>query len=358
MTRTSAHPSDITTKGWIALLRRVWAEIGEDHIGLIAAGCAFYGLLAIFPGLVAAMALAGLFTDPATIVNQLETLTRVIPTEAAQIVIDQAKSVAGSDSGGLGLAAIVGLATAFYSATAGMAALIEGLNVAFDVKEPRSFFRAIVVKGSLTLGLILGFFGIVLVLVALPITISFLRLPTDTVWYVMLVRWPVVLLLVAAGLAILYRYGPARTERKWRWITPGAGVACLLWIAGSLGFGYYASNFGSYNETFGALGGVIILLMWMWLSAYIILLGAEIDAEIEAQAKQNPAPASTDPATADSDLLDSGHGAVSTGESEVSTGDVAPRPSAVTRKGSKLSIGGLALLAGALALTNKGKQRH
>ena len=359
MTDTAAHPKHISAKGWVALLKRVWSEIGEDHIGLIAAGCAFYGLLAIFPGLVAAMALAGLFTNPATIVNQLETLTRVIPTEAAAIVIEQAKAVAGSESGGLGLAALLGLGTAFYSATAGMAAVIEGLNVAFDVKEPRGFFRAIVVKGSLTLGLILGFFAIVLVLVALPVVLEFLRLPTDTVWYVMLIRWPVVLLLVAAGLAILYRYGPARAERKWRWITPGAGIACLLWIAGSLGFGYYAANFGSYNETFGTLGGVIILLMWLWLSAYIILLGAEIDAEIEAQAKQAPAPATADPDSADSDLLDGGHAATAPGASASAARDAgpAPQPALVTRKGSKLSIGGLALLAGALALTGKGKSR-
>ena len=359
MTDTDAHPRHITAKGWVALLKRVWTEIGEDHVGLIAAGCAFYGLLAIFPGLVAAMALAGLFTDPSTIVNQLETLTRVIPTEAAAIVIDQAKAVAGSDNGGLGLAALLGLGTAFYSATAGMAAVIEGLNVAFDVKEPRGFFRAIVVKGSLTLGLILGFFAIVLVLVALPIVLNFLRLPTDTVWYVMLVRWPVVLILVAAGLAVLYRYGPARADRTWRWITPGAAIACLLWIAGSLAFGYYAGNFGSYNETFGALGGVIILLMWLWLSAYIILLGAEIDAEIEAQAKQDPAPATADPATADSDLLDGGHAATAPGAAApvARDADPAPQPSPVTGKGSKLSIGGLALLAAALALTGKGKSR-
>ena len=359
MTDTAAHPKHISAKGWVALLKRVWSEIGEDHIGLIAAGCAFYGLLAIFPGLVAAMALAGLFTNPATIVNQLETLTRVIPTEAAAIVIEQAKAVAGSESGGLGLAALLGLGTAFYSATAGMAAVIEGLNVAFDVKEPRSFFRAIVVKGSLTLGLILGFFAIVLVLVALPIIVNFMRLPTDTVWYVMLVRWPVVLVLVAFGLAVLYRYGPARADRSWRWITPGAAIACLLWIAGSLAFGYYASNFGSYNKTFGALGGVIILLMWLWLSAYIILLGAEIDAEIEAQAKQAPAPATADPDSADSDLLDGGHAATAPGASAPDTRDAgpAPQPSPVSRKGSKLSIGGLALLAGALALTGKGKSR-
>jgi membrane protein len=358
MPDASAHPADISTKGWLALLKRVFSEVGDDHVGLIAAGCAFYGLLAIFPGLVAAMALAGLFTDPATIVTQLETLTRFIPTGAAQIVIDQAKSVAGSDSGGLGIAAIISLGTAFYSATTGMAALIEGLNVAFDVDEPRSFFRALLVKGSLTLGLIAGFFGIVLVLVAIPLVLVFLRLPTETEWLVMMVRWPVVLILVSAGLAVLYRYGPARIDRSWRWVTPGAAIACILWLIGSMTFGFYASHFGSYNETFGALGGVIILLMWLWLSAYIVLLGAEIDAEIEAQAKQNPAPATADAGSADADLLEAGHANTSTAHTAPqgkSAPAIEPRPAPLTRKGSKLSAGGLALLAGALIFAKRGK---
>lgn len=345
MPDTAANPADISSKGWLALLKRVWAEISDDHIGLIAAGCAFYGLLAIFPGLVAAMALAGIFTDPATVVNQLETLTRFIPTEAAQIVIDQAKSVAGSDSGGLGLAAIVGLGTAFYSATAGMAALIEGLNVAFDVKEPRGFFGTLLVKGSLTLGLIAGFFLIVLMLIAIPIILAFLRLPANTEWFVMLIRWPAVLVLVAFGLAVLYRYGPARADRAWRWVTPGAAIACILWLLGSMAFGFYASRFGSYNQTFGALGGVIILLMWLWLSAYIVLLGAEIDAEIEAQAKQNPSPATADPSTADSDALDSGH----------AKGKTEPDPTPAARPHKPLTWRGIALLAGALALTRRTK---
>ncbi|WP_394152528.1 YihY/virulence factor BrkB family protein [Loktanella salsilacus] len=352
MSSATAHPADISSKGWLALLKRVFSELSDDHVGLIAAGCAFYGLLAIFPGLVAAMAIAGLFTDPNTIVTQLETLTRFVPAEAAQIVIDQAKSVAGSDSGGLGLAAVIGLLTAFYSATAGMAALIEGLNVAFDVKEPRSFLRTLMVKGTLTLGLIAGFFGIVILLVAIPVILGLLRLPADTEWFVMLVRWPLVLLVVAGGLAVLYRYGPARTDRRWRWVTPGAAAACILWLVGSLAFGFYASNFGSYNETFGALGGVIILLMWLWLSAYIVLLGAEIDSEIEAQAKQDPKPARADPGTADADLLESGQAQGGPAQKNDAGAKAHPttaaaQPEPVVRKGSKLSVGGIFLLAGA-----------
>ena len=301
---TDPHPKHITFKGWIAVIRRTFAAIGEDHLLLIAAGCGFYGLLAVFPGIVAAMAIAGYFTNPTTLVNQMQSLAQFMPQDAANIVIDQAKQVAGSHTGGLGLAAIVGVLTAFWSASAGMSALIEGLNVAFRVEESRTFLRNIGARLTLTLALVVGFFIIVLTLVAIPVALKFLRLPTGTETLITLVRWPVVFVMVVAGLAVLYRYGPARRARRWRWITPGAFLACALWLAGSIAFAFYVRNFGSYNQTFGALGGVIVLLIWLWLSSFIILLGAEIDSEIEAQAKQNPDPVDSQSNSADSGDLD------------------------------------------------------
>ncbi|SHE51064.1 membrane protein [Loktanella atrilutea] len=363
MPDTATSPKDISAKGWLATTKRVVASIGSDHVTLIAAGCAFYGLLALFPGVVAAMALAGLFTDPTGLVDQLQTLTRFMPQEAAQIVIDQAKSVAGSDSGGLGLAAIIGLLTSFWSASAAMAALIEGLNVAFGVSDTRSYLRATLARLVLTLLAVLGFFVIVLTLVAIPVVLRFVRLDTDTEWLVLLIRWPVVLLLLATGLAVIYRYAPARRRRAWRWITPGAAFACILWLAGSVLFAWYVQNFATYNETFGTLGGVIVLLMWLWLSSFIVLLGAEVDSEIEAQGKQNPSPATGDADTADSNLLDQGSAALigspkpkagSSGSQDQSPArpaerDPTPPPPA------KLTFSTVALLAGALLLTRRGK---
>ncbi|RYH03350.1 YihY/virulence factor BrkB family protein [Salipiger sp. IMCC34102] len=351
------HPSDITSKGWIAAAKRIFGEISEDHLLLIAAGCAFYGLLAVFPGIVAAMAIAGLFTDPSELVGYIETLSRFMPAEAAQIVIDQAKAVAGSDEGGLGLAAVIGVLTAFWSASAGMSALIEGLNVAFEVEHPRGFFKNVLARLSLTLGLVGGFFMIVIALVVIPLVMGFLPLGPTTEFVITLIRWPVVFVIVAAGLAILYRYSPARAPRRWRWITPGAAVACVLWVAGSLAFAYYVSNFGSYNETFGALGGVIILLMWLWLSSVIILLGAEIDSEIEAQAKQNPAPATAEATSASAETLQQhafeadSSAARPASATDRSVGGDAPasRPEAEKVKGWKR----LAILAGLAALAAK-----
>ncbi|WP_341213586.1 YihY/virulence factor BrkB family protein [uncultured Limimaricola sp.] len=285
-----AHPGDINKPGWFATLKRVYSEIGDDHVSLIAAGVAFYGLLAIFPGIVAAMAIAGLFFDPSAVVDQLQSLSAFLPQDAADIVLGQAKEVAGSEEGGLGLAALFGILVAIYSASKGVQSLVEGLNVAFEAEESRGLVSYYLQVLALTIGMIIGFLLIVAVAAGLPLVLGVLPLGSSTELLINVVRWPVLLILVALGLAILYRYGPDRAERKWRWITPGAGLACLLWLVGSLGFAYYVSTFGGYNETFGALGGVIVLLMWLWLSAFIVLMGAEFDSEMERQAKHDPQP--------------------------------------------------------------------
>jgi membrane protein len=162
---------------------------------------------------------------------------------------------------------------------------MEGLNVAFEVEEKRGLVKYYLTAFALTLGLIVGFLVIVIILAGLPALLAFLPWSNVTEWIVSLVRWPVLLAVLALGLAVLYRYAPSRGPVPWHWITPGAGIACGLWLLGSILFAVYVSNFGSYNETFGALGGVIVLLTWLWLSAYIVLLGAEVDSEIERQDK-------------------------------------------------------------------------
>lgn len=272
-------------RGWWRLAVNVYKEMGDDHVGLIAAGVAFYGLLAIFPGIVAGMAIAGLVMDPNAVVTQLDSLSRFLPQEAAQIVIDQATAVAGSESGGLGLAAIFGILVALYSASKGVTSLMDGLNVAFEVEERRGLVKYYLTAFVLTLGLIVGFLLIVAILALLPVILAFLRFGDLTQTIVSLVRWPVVLAVLATGLAVLYRYAPSRGPVPWHWITPGAAAACVLWLIGSVIFAIYVQNFGAYNETFGALGGVIVLLTWLWLSAFIVLMGAEVDSEIERQDK-------------------------------------------------------------------------
>ena len=279
-------------RGWWRLAVNVYKEIADDHVGLIAAGVAFYGLLAIFPGIVAAMAIAGLFLDPNAVVSQLEGLSRFLPQEAAQIVIDQAVAVAGSESGGLGLAALFGILVALYSASKGVTSLMDGLNVAFEVEEKRGLIKYYLTAFALTIGLIVGFLLIIAILALLPVLLGIFRFGDFTQTLVGLIRWPVVLAVLALGLAVLYRYAPSRGPVPWHWITPGAGAACIFWLVGSVIFAIYVQNFGAYNETFGALGGVIVLLTWLWLSAFIVLMGAEVDSEIERQDKEagNAAP--------------------------------------------------------------------
>jgi len=281
--RKAESPTDIPAKGWKDIGLRVKSELAEDHVGLIAAGVAFYALLAIFPALTALMALSGLVLEPSEVTAQLDRLTDVMPQEAAQIILDQAVAVAGSREGGLGLAFIVGLLLAIYSASKGMGSLMEGLNVAYDEEETRGFISKTLWTLGLTVFLILGLALGLLATLAMPAALNLLALPDWLEALLGLARWVILAVMTVFGLAVVYRYGPSRDDAEWKWLSPGAVAACLIWVIASVGFSIYVSNFGSYNETFGSMAGVIILLMWLWISAFIILMGAELNAEMEAQ---------------------------------------------------------------------------
>ncbi len=278
-------PRAIPARGWWQLIRRAWAEVGKDHVSLVSAGVAFYGLLAIFPAITAILAISGLILEPDQVTGQFQTFAAVLPQEAAEIILDQAKEVAGSESAGLGLAALLALAIALYSASKGTGSLIESLNIAYDEAETRGFVRLTITKLALTVFLVLGLIGAICATLVLPGLFSIIDLGATTEFLIGLARWAVLLAFTVAGIAVVYRYAPDRDAAQWRWLTPGAIIACLLWIAASVGFSIYVENFASYNESFGALSGVIILLMWLWMSAFVILLGAEINAEAEAQTR-------------------------------------------------------------------------
>ena len=285
--RQATTPTEIPAKGWKDILLRVKDEIARDHIGLVAAGVAFYALLAIFPGIAAVMAIAGLVTDPGIIADQLDQLAAVLPDQAAEIIVGQATEVAGSQEAGLGLAAVVGILLALWSASAAMSSMMEGLNVAYDEQETRGFFTRTFLRLALTIGVIIGLFLTVAIILVLPAVLAFVPLGDLTETIIAVVRWPIVAGIAILGLATLYRYGPSRDEPEWSWVTPGAGVAVILWLVASVAFAIYLRNFGSYQETFGTLGGVVVLLMWLWISSYIVLLGAELDSEMEAQTKHD-----------------------------------------------------------------------
>lgn len=259
--------------------KRLWAQVSEDHVGLIAAGVAFYALLALFPAITAMMSIAGLMVQPGEIVDQLQQFSDIVPDQVMAIIVDQASDIAGSRTGGLGLAAAVGIGFAVWSASRGMASLIEGMNVAYGEKETRGFIKLKAVTLLLTLLVVFGIIFGMLATMAVPVVLSFVALGGFGNAISFAVVWSVLLIFTLGGLSLIYRFGPDHSEtRSFNWMTPGAPVACCLWVLASGGFAFYVGNFGSYNESFGALSGVIVMLLWLWISAFVVLLGAELNA--------------------------------------------------------------------------------
>ncbi|MFW8635141.1 YihY/virulence factor BrkB family protein [Cribrihabitans pelagius] len=281
--RHADAPQQIPPKGWKDIALRVKDELASDHISLIAAGVAFYGLLALFPAITALLAIGGLLIEPKQIIDQISQLSGVVPQEVMDIITGQATAVAGSREGGLGLTAVAGILIAIYSASKGMNSLIEGMNVAYDEDEKRGYFMKTFVTLALTVFLIIGLLFGMVATIAVPSAVALLNAGPVVEILGTLAVWAVLVLMTMAGLAVLYRYGPSRDKPEFQWVSAGAIAACVLWIIGSAGFAFYVANFGSYNESFGTLAGAVVLLMWFWISAFIILLGAELNSEMEAQ---------------------------------------------------------------------------
>lgn len=285
--RTAQTPTDLPPLGWKDIVLRVKDEVTEDRIGLIAAGVAYYGFLAIFPAIAAIMAVSGLFFDPAEVTEHMQSLTAFVPQDIIDIITKQARAVTGSGSSGLGLTAVFGIAIALYSASKGMGSLMDGINVAYDETETRSFIKLKLVTLLLTLFLVVGLIISLTVTLALPAVLAFVDLGGWLELVALMTSFAIIAILTIIGLSVLYRYGPSRDAPEWSWVSVGGIAGCTLWIVGSAGFAFYVKNFGSYNESFGAVAGVVIMLTWLWLSAFIILLGAELNAEMEAQTRHD-----------------------------------------------------------------------
>ena len=270
-------------RGWKDILVRTYGEIGEDRVIAIAAGVTFYVLLAIFPAIAALVSLYGLFADPQTIGTHLKDAGAVLPGGAVDIIGEQINSLVAQGGKTLGVTFFTGLAIALWSANAGIKALIDALNVVYGEKEKRGFFKLNALSLTFTVGIIAFMLLAMGAMVALPIVLDQVGLGRLTEVLIKLARWPVMFLVVALVIALLYRYGPSRDTAKWRWITWGSALAALVWIVASILFSWYATNFGSYNKTYGSLGAAIGFMTWIWISTIVILLGAELDAEMEHQ---------------------------------------------------------------------------
>ncbi len=276
----------------LAVLKRLWRDFSDDKLMHVAARVAFFGLLALFPGVTAAIALIGLIFDPADVIGEFDRFARILPREAADIVLAQAHAVADAGETRLGLRFLITTGLAFWSASRGMQGLIDGLNMAHNEKERRGYFHQLGLRLGLTFLLIFGLIMGVSMSVVVPAAFDVLRVPYDPENWLARLRWPVMAGLTLIGLRLIYRLGPDHTSPHPGLLTAGTIFAAMAWVAASLGFSYYVANFASYNQTFGALGGVIILLMWLWISALVILFGAEIDAAFEAERAKADGPLS------------------------------------------------------------------
>ncbi|MGA7806739.1 YihY/virulence factor BrkB family protein, partial [Bradyrhizobium sp.] len=268
--RHSNTPLQIPRAGWKDILWRTYERTGEDRLLATAAGVVFYGLLAIFPAITALVSCYGLFANPSTISTNLQTLAAMLPEGTFQIVQDQIGRVLAKGNAALGATFLFGLLLALWSANAGVKAVIDALNVAYDEREKRGFVRLNLLSLAFTTGGIVALLLMVTAVVAFPLALDHIGLGPDSQLIVGLSRWPLLFLILWLTLTLLYRFGPSRQPPRWPWLTVGAVVAPLLWIAGSALLSWYLSNFANYSATYGSLGAAIGLMMWMWMSAIIV----------------------------------------------------------------------------------------
>jgi membrane protein len=273
-------PQEIPAQGWRQIAKRGWKEAKVDQVPLLAAGVAFYAFLAIFPAMIAGVTLYGLIADPATIAAQVGSITETLPAAARELITQQLTTLSGQKKAGFGAAVAVLLA--LWSASGGVSNLMTAINTAYDEEETRGFLKKRGIALLLTVGAIV-FMVLMLALVAVaPALLNFFGTNGVVRFLFQALRYVILVVVIAVALAILYRVAPDRDAPKLRWVSVGAGVATVLWLLASIGFSIYA-GMGGYSKTYGAVAGIVILLFWLWITAYAILLGAEINAESEQQ---------------------------------------------------------------------------
>jgi membrane protein len=279
--RHAKTPSEIPARGWKDILWRVYGGLSEDRILMNAAGVTFYALLALFPAIAALVSIYGLFSDPNTITGQLDTLSGIVPGGGMAVIQEQMTRLAAQRNGSLTIGLVIGILVSLWSANGGMKGLFDALNVVYGEEEKRGFFRLNAITLCFTLAMLCFAIVALAAFVLLPVILGALPEVMGTIMN--FARWPVMAVLIAVALGLIYRYGPSRDEPKWRWISWGSIVAALCWLAFSAVFSFYAANFGTFNKTYGSLGAVIGFMLWMWLSLAVILLGGKLNAEIEHQ---------------------------------------------------------------------------
>ena len=281
--QAATAPQEIPARGWFDVGKRTARKFSENELLSEAAGVTFYALLSLFPAITAIVSIYGLFADPATIQSHLDAASGLLPSGGMQIIDEQVKRLTASPAGGLSVGAIVGVLAALWSANQGTKAMFSALNDVYGEREGRGFVKLTALSLAFTVGGILVMLLGIALLVVLPLAFRFIGLDAvfDLVDHV--ARWPIILIAIMAALALLYRYGPSRRIARWRWVTWGGAIGALAWVGLSIGFSWYVEHFGSYNKTYGSLGAIIGFMTWIWLSTTVLLLGAQINAELETQ---------------------------------------------------------------------------
>jgi membrane protein len=282
--REAERPADIPAKGWKDIAWRVYENVQNDRVLLVSAGVTYYGLLALFPATAAIVSLYGLFTDATTINEHLSLVSGFVPEGALQVVGDQVKRIAEQGQATLGFAFLGTLALSLWGANAGTKAIFDALNIIYKEPEKRGFLKLTLYSLTFTIAAMALALVSLVGIVAVPLVLKMLGIPEHSgAGLLTLLRWPVLYLVLLFGLACLYRYGPSRRRPQWRWVTWGSAIAGAIWIIGSLLLSWYVSSFGTYNATYGSLGAVIGFMVWLWLSTITVLIGGEINAELEHQ---------------------------------------------------------------------------
>jgi len=280
--RSAAAPTQIPKPGWRDILLRTKAAIGKDNLSIIAGGTAFFILLGLVPGLAALISIYGLIANPSDIEKQFDSFSGAMPAEVRTVLETQMTRIASAPHTA-GFAAIVGLLLALWGGAAAMKTVMNALNIVYHEEEKRGYVKLTLMALGLTFGLIVIGALSVGAIVVLPLVLAHVGLGDAAKTAVSVLRWPFLLGIALVALAVVYRYAPSREKPKWKWVSPGAVMATLLWVAGSALFAFYAQRFGSYNKTYGSLGAIVVLMLWLYISAFALLLGAEINAQAEAQ---------------------------------------------------------------------------
>jgi len=285
--RRADEPHEIPAMGWLDILWRVKRQLVEDMVALMAAGVAFNAMLALFPTIAAIISIWALVMDPQDLSRQIVQLSHYLPPDAASLINDQARRIGETTGTGLSLTALGSVVVAMFIASKGVLWMVIGLNAVYGEQDTRGALRRGVLVATLTLGLILVLLITIAFIAFFPLAIGMLALDSLLVTLIAWLRWPVLLLVMMLVIAVFYRFGPCRRSPRWRWISVGSVVATLLWLFGSAGLSFYFGRVVEPSDIYGSLGAVVVLMLWFWLSAFVVLLGAEFNAEMERQTRRD-----------------------------------------------------------------------